>query len=169
MGLPARIATAVRARISKLLSAVAIACLTACVGGYSATEKVQEAAQNLNMATRLGRMDIALEGVSAEAKADFAKRHAGWGQEIRIVDYEFQGLMMRDKETAEVFIMVAWHRVDEAVMRTTSLVQRWKDFRGTWLLVEEERAGGDVGLLGENTVVVRPPRRDVQFESVTIK
>jgi len=121
------------------------------------------------MATRLGRMDIALEGVSTEAREDFAKRHAQWGSGIRIVDYEFQGLILRDKENADVFVNVAWHRVDESVMRTTAIVQRWKDFKGTWQLVEEERSGGDVGLLGENAVVVRPPRRDVQFETVTIK
>jgi len=159
----------VRARFSKILFAALFACLAACIGGYSATEKVQEAAQNLNMATRLGRMDIALEGVAAEAREDFAKRHAQWGSGIRIVDYEFQGLILRDKENADVFVTIAWHRVDESVMRTTAVVQRWRDFKGTWQLVEEERSGGDVGLLGENAVVVRPPRRDVQYETVTIK
>lgn len=143
--------------------------LAGCLGGYSATERVQEAAQNMNMAARLGRMDIALEGVSADAREAFAKRHAQWGNGIQIVDYEFQGLRMRDKENADVFVAVSWHRLDESEMRMTALVQRWKDHRGTWLLVTEERASGDVGLLGENAVVVKPPRRDVQFESVTIR
>lgn len=151
------------------LGALVAACLTACIGGYSPTERVQEAAQNLNMAARLGRMDIALEGVSADAREAFAKRHARWGNGIQIVDYEFQGLIMRDKENADVFLAISWHRVDESEMRMTSLVQRWKDYRGTWMLAYEERSGGDVGLLGESAVVLRPSRRDVQFESVTIR
>lgn len=144
-------------------------CLAGCLGGISPAERVQEAAQNLNMAARLGRMDIALEGVEADGREAFAKRHARWGNAIQIVDYEFQGLIMRDKENADVFIAVSWHRVDESEMRKTSLVQRWKDRRGTWQLATEERSGGDIGLLGENTVVVRPSRPDVQFESVTIR
>lgn len=151
------------------LGTVLAACMAACLGGYSPTERVQEAAQNLNMAARLGRMDIALEGVSGEAREAFAKRHASWGNAIQIVDYEFQGLVMRDKENADVFLTVSWHRVDESQMRMTSILQRWKDHRGTWMLATEERSGGDVGLLGESAVVVRPARRDVQFESVTIR
>lgn len=143
--------------------------LAACLGGYSPAERVQEAAQNLNMAARLGRMDIALEGVNTEARDDFARRHARWGNGIQIVDYEFQGLIMRDKENADVFVTVSWHRVDESQMRLTSIVQKWRDFRGSWLLVDEERSGGDVGLLGESTVIVRPAQRDVQFESITIR
>lgn len=151
------------------LGTVLAVALTGCLGGYSPTERVQEAAQNLNMAARLGRMDIAMEGVSADAREAFAKRHASWGSGVQIVDYEFQGLIMRDKENADVFVTISWHRIDESQMRLTSIVQRWKDYRGTWMLADEERSGGDVGLLGENAVVVRPSRRDVQFESVTIR
>lgn len=149
--------------------ALLVASLTGCLGGYSATERVQEAAQNLNMATRLGRMDIALEGVNAEAREAFAKRRAAWGNRLQIVDYEFQGLVMRDKENADVFLAISWHRLDESEMRLTSLVQRWKDYRGSWMLAGEERSGGDEGLLGEIQVEARPARKDVQFESITIR
>lgn len=149
--------------------ALLAASLLGCLGGYSPTERVQEAAQNLNMATRLGRMDIALEGVSGEAREAFAKRRASWGNRLQIVDYEFQGLVMRDKENADVFLAISWHHIDESEMRLTSLVQRWKDHRGSWMLVSEERSGGDEGLLGETLPEARPVRRDVQFESITIR
>ena len=66
-------------------------------------------------------------------------------------------------------LTVGWQRPEESEMRTTTVTQRWKDHRGTWLLEHEERASGDVGLLGEPTLVVRPPaQRDVQFEAVRI-
>ena len=54
-------------------------------------------------------------------------------------------------------------------MRSTELVQHWTDHKGTWLLETEERARGDVGLLGEPTTVVRPTATGAQFETITIR
>ena len=66
-------------------------------------------------------------------------------------------------------LAVSWHRVDESEMRVTHVAQRWGDHRGAWLLDSEERAGGDVGLLGEAATVLRPAARTVQFETITIR
>ena len=143
--------------------------LTAC-GGVTPASRVQEAAQDLNTAARFGRMDVALERVGKNGREDFVRHHLGWGKAVRIVDYEFQGLALRDKEHADVFLTVGWQRPEEGEVRGTSVTQHWKDHRGNWLLESEERTSGDVGLLGETIVVVRPPpRADVQFQSVTIR
>lgn len=155
--------------VRALAAAAALSSSVGCLGGYSPSARVQEAAQNMNMAARFGRMDIALETVGKDARADFAKRHARWGTQVRIVDYEFQGLMLDDKEHAKVFLSVAWQRPDETDMRNTALVQHWVDHKGSWQLEREERTSGDVGLFGENTVVVRPERSEAQFQTVTIR
>lgn len=155
--------------VCPFVAAAALSLLAGCIGGYSPSVRVQEAAQNMNMAARFGRMDIALEGVAKGSRDEFAKRHARWGTQVRIVDYEFQGLMLDDKEHAKVFVAVSWQRPDETDMRNTALVQHWVDNKGTWQLEREERTSGDVGLLGETTVVVKPERSDVQFQTVTIR
>jgi hypothetical protein len=155
--------------VRAIAATVALFTLGGCLGGYSPSMRVQEAAQDMNMAARFGRMDIALENVGKDARAAFAKRHADWGRSIRIVDYEFQGLMLKDKEHAEVFLAVAWQRLNESDMRNTVLAQEWVDHKGSWQLEREDRTSGDVGLFGENTVVVHPERSDAQFQTVTIR
>jgi hypothetical protein len=77
---------------------------------------------------------------------------------------------MRDKEHADVSIAVGWQRITESEMRSTQIAQKWNDQRGHWVLETEERTGGDVGLLGEQVAVIRPPSgQDVQFRTITIR
>ncbi len=152
-----------------LLSCAALVVLTGCLGGLSPTQRLQEAAYDLNTASRFGRNDVALEHISKKGRDQFMQHHVAWSSSIRIVDCEVQGMALRDKENAEVYIAVAWQRPDESQVRGTSVTQRWKDHRGTWLLESEERVAGDYGVFGESTVVVRPPARgDVQFQTITI-
>jgi hypothetical protein len=142
---------------------------TGCLGNFSPAQRVQDAANDLSTATRFGRMDIALERVSRSARDRFVREHATWGASIRIVDCDIVGMRLRDKEHADVMLVVSWNRLDQSEMRVTQITQRWSDHRGAWLLDAEERAGGDVGLLGEATMVVRPSPSSIQFESITIK
>jgi hypothetical protein len=115
-------------------------------------------------------MDIATELVADKALPGFAKRHAAWGRDVRLVDIEYQGMRFSDKENAVVFVVVGWQRLDEQELRVTNVAQRWNHGPKGWKLEGEERTGGDVGLLGEPTVVARPElHRDVHFEAVTIR
>jgi hypothetical protein len=140
-----------------------------CLGNFTPVQRVQDAAVDLSTATRFGRMDVAFERVSKTGRDQFARRHAAWGSSIRIVDSDILGLRLRDKEHAEVSLAVNWQRLDDSEMRSTEIAQHWKDHQGAWLLETEERAGGDVGLLGETTTVVRPTRSGAQFETITIQ
>jgi hypothetical protein len=110
-----------------------------------------------------------MERVSKAGHDEFARRHAGWGGSIRIVDCDILGLRLTDKEHADVALAVNWQRIDDSEMRSTEITQHWKDHKGAWLLETEERAGGDVGLLGETTRVVRPTQSGAQFETITIR
>src|SRR5262249_36232792 len=120
-------------------------------------------------ATRFGRMDIALERVSREDRENFVKRHAAWGNTVRIVDCDILGVRLTDREHAEVTLAVSWQRVDDSERRVMHVAQHWRDRKGAWLLDSEERAGGDVGLLGERATVLRPSAGPVQFETITIR
>ena len=132
--------------------------------------KLQEAASNLNMATRFGRMDIATELVHKNELDNFAERHAAWGDPLRIVDVEYRGIKFVNKDKAVVFVAVGWHRLDEGSLRVTKLAQVWDYERGNWKLSDETRTAGDVGLIGEPTEVLRPESRpDVHFPSITIR
>ena len=140
-----------------------------CATPLTPGQRAREAAYDYAMAVRFGRTDMALERVSPSDRAGFAARHAAWGSAVRILDCELVGISQQSTEVAKVLLNVGWQRVDEAEMRVTQISQTWRDHRGSWLLMSEQRTGGDVGLLGEQTVVVGPPRRgDVQYESIRI-
>ena len=83
-----------------------------------------------------------------------------------------QGMRLKDKDTAVVLVTVGWQRVDEQELRVTQVEQTWarsNSYSG-WRMVQESRAAGDYGLLGEPTVVMRPESHaDVHFRSVTIR
>ncbi len=142
--------------------------VSGCVGHLTPIQRVQEAANELSVAARFGRMDVAAERVSRTAREGFVRQHASWGNTVRVVDWELSGLRLRDQEHAEIMLTVNWQRLEDSELRATQISQRWQDHRGAWLLESEERIGGDVGLFGEPTTIVRPTTRQVQFESITI-
>jgi hypothetical protein len=157
-------------RLRVCVLALAAVSAFGCLGGQSRVGKLQEAAQTMNMATRFGRMDVATEHVAAKQMEDFAKQHANWGGVVRIADLEYRGMRFVDEKKAIVSVAVAWQRVDEQELRVTEVAQVWDYDQGKWKLVDETRTAGDVGLLGEPTVYMRPERReDVHFPSVTIR
>lgn len=124
--------------------------LAGCFAPPSSTQRLADAAVDMNAATRFGRMDLALEHVGAAAREEFARRHAVWGGKVRVVDLEMGGFKLVTKDEAEVLVNVAWLRPDEATMRVTQIAQRWRDEKGRWQLASEERRDGDLGLLGED-------------------
>ncbi|MCC6552692.1 MAG: hypothetical protein IT372_06670 [Polyangiaceae bacterium] len=123
--------------------------LAGCFAPPSSAQRLTDAALDMNAATRFGRMDIALDHVGPDARADFARRHAAWGGAVRVVDLDFAGFDMIDRDQAEVVLNVTWLRQDESIVRMTRVSQRWRDDRGTWQLISEKRKDGDSGLLGE--------------------
>lgn len=141
------------------------------VAHQSSAARAQEAASELNVNARFGRMEMAAERVAPKAKEQFFERRKAWGGRIRVADYEMAGMrFMKNEEDAEMLVKVAWYRVDEGDLHTTTLRQKWHDFKGDWKLVEETRVDGDVGLLGEHVVPVAPPSgpRHAQFPTIRL-
>lgn len=123
--------------------------LSACVMPPTSAQRLTESAYDLNTAARFGRMDLALEHVRETARDEFSQRHAGWGRQVRIVDYDFGGVSIRKDGDADVVVSVQWQRPDESTMRSTDISQRWTEKRGTWWMISEEERGGDRGLLAD--------------------
>jgi hypothetical protein len=142
--------------------------LGACVAPPSQAQRVTESARELNLATRFGRMDMALGRTAKGAQSSFLERRADWGKNVRILDVELSGLAMKDETHAVVQVDVEWVRSDEDTLRTTRLKQTWRD-DGGWHLVREQRLAGDLGLFGEHVEMPHAPPRDVQFEAKTIR
>lgn len=136
-------------RASRSLLALAAVSLGACFSPVSPGPRLSESANELNNATRFGRMDIALEHVGPKARDVWGKAHAGWGRTVRIVDLEMAGMNLLKSSEAEVMVNVTWQRPDQATVANTSVLQHWKDESGSWLLMSEEEKGGDPGLLAE--------------------
>jgi len=155
-----------------VLSSVMVAASGCALGGQSKPARAQEAALELNLNARFGRMELAAERVAPAARDAFFDRRKQWGGNIRVADYELSGLRMAKSESdAEAFVKVAWYRVNEGDLRVTTLKQKWHDFKGDWKLTEESRLDGEVGLLGEPppaaTTNASAPRR-TQFPTVRL-
>jgi hypothetical protein len=132
------------------------------------SQRVIDSARELNLATRFGRMDVALGGTAKGARDLFLERRTEWGKNIRIVDVELSGLAMKDEFQATIQVDVSWVRVNDDTLRTTRIAQTWKD-DGGWHLTREQRIAGDLGLFGEPMVLEPAAPRDVQYASKTIR
>lgn len=141
------------------------------LGGQSKPARAQEAALELNLNARFGRMELAAERVAPKARDAFFEKRRGWGTTIRVADYDMTGLRMKGEEDCETVVRVAWFRASENDLRTTTLKQKWHDFKGDWKLTEETRIDGDIGLIGEPPTPApagtTPPRR-AQFPTITL-
>ena len=154
-----------RRSVGWLLAGVLVACMPSQVPA----REVSDVARDLNLATRFGRMDVAAEHTSEGHRQKFLDSRASWGTEVRVVDVELSQLHVPDAETAEVIVDVSWVRMNEGLLRSTRIHQDWENPGGGWRLSAERRIGGDVGLLGENVVVLRPEARDAQFPTKVIR
>lgn len=118
-------------------------------------QRLADSAHEVSDAMRFGRADVAFSHMRDDVRADIAKKHAAWGRTLRVVDVEISGLSLSGNDEAEVTLNVTWQRPNEAEIRITQVSQHWKDDRG-WRIVTEERAGGDVGLLGDEPPASEP-------------
>lgn len=161
----------VRARLGGFVVSSALVLLGCPVGHQSPPARAQEAATELNLNTRFGRMELASEKVAPAARDAFVSRRKAWGAGVRVADYELAGLKMKGETDAEMLVKVAWYRIDQGDLRTTVLKQSWHDFKGDWKLVDESRAEGDVGLIGEAMPPADPakgPARASQFPTIRL-
>lgn len=141
------------------------------LGHQSTSARAQEAATELNVNTRFGRMELAAERVAPLARDAFLARRKAWGGSVRVADYELAGFRMKGDSDAEMLIKVAWYRIDEGDLHVTTLKQKWHDFKGDWRLIDENRAEGDVGLIGEPALHVPAPptsSKKAQFPTIRI-
>lgn len=121
----------------------------AIVAPMSASARAQETATELNTHSRFGRMELATEHVDPAQREAFLGRHKSWGNAIRVADYEMAGFKMKGDNDAETLVRVSWYRVENGDLRNTLIKQSWKQVKGDWRLVEEVRADGDAGLIGD--------------------
>jgi hypothetical protein len=156
--------------MSLSFSALALGSVGCGLVGQSKPAMAQEAALELNLNARFGRMELAAERVSPKARDQFFDRRRAWGGSVRIADYDMTGLKMKGEDDAETFVKIAWYRANEGDLRVTTLKQKWhSDAKGDWKLTEEQRLDGDLGLLGEPpvpvTAVTEAPKRS-QFPTI---
>ena len=142
--------------------------LSACMAAPA--RKISDVARDMNVATRFGRMDVAIEHTAEGHRSEFLRQRADWGKEIRILDVEITKLELKDADSAEVLVDVGWVRMSEGLLRSTRVKQQWRSLENDWQLDGEERFSGDVGLLGENVVVLHPEApHDVHFPVKTLQ
>ena len=151
-----------------LLAAVVLTpLLGACVTPPTPAERITDAAMALNVAARFNQLEVAAARADRAHRDEFMKRHAAWGQTLRIVDVEMASLSLPESDRAVVLVDYAWIRNSEGTIRATRVEQHWKDDAG-WHLVRERRLAGDTGLFGEPLPEAPPPRPDKQFATRTI-
>ncbi len=161
-----------RASLVVALAVSSLVLLGCPVGHQSPPARAQEAATELNLNTRFGRMELAAERVAPTARDAFLARRKAWGANVRVADYELAGFQMKGESDAEMLVKVAWYRIDQGDLRVTTLKQKWHDFKGDWRLVDESRADGDVGLMGEAAPPSDPSRaagaKRAQFPTIRL-
>ena len=158
-----------RSLASGLSALLASATLLGCPVPQSRQARAQESARELNLNARFGRQELVMERVAPTARVAYATKHRAWGNAIRVADLEMTGLALAKEEVAIVTIRVSWFRPDEDVLHGTTIRQTWRDFKGDWMLVEEETVEGEPGLLGEPVVrEAAPPRRHAQFPTIRL-
>lgn len=158
-----------RLRVLSAVSFASLALLGCPAVHQTPAARAQEAANDMNVNARFGRMEIASEKVAPKAKDAFFERRRGWGNRVRIADYELAGMKMKGETDADMFVKVAWYLVDEGDLHVTTVKQSWHDFKGDWKLVEETRTDGDAGLLGETIERVAPKGpRNQQFPTIRL-
>ncbi len=156
-------------RFGAWIGAIALGLAWALGGCYappSVAQRVSDAARDLNTSARFGDLDGAAALAAPAVRADFLARRALWGGEIRILDVELLDLRVDEADArAFVEVNVSWMRTSESALRVTRIAQVWREREGNWLLTQEERVAGDVGIFGEPVEVVVAEREPRQFET----
>ena len=162
-----------RLAICVLFGSMALAS-AGCPAPLAREARAQDAAQELNLHTRFGRLGVAIDSVQPDKREEFTRTHQAWGNTIRVSDSEMAGMKLTTPEDAEFAVRVAWFRPSEQELRVTTIRQKWHDNKGSWQLVSEEREAGDRGLLADDAPPSpgdgqpAKPRPNAQFPTVRI-
>jgi hypothetical protein len=143
--------------------------VSGCLGGVPPSQRLSDAARELNLAARFGQTAVALEHVEPSVRADYQARRQNWDKELRILDVEVTAISIRDETHATVGVHFSWSSLTDSLLRATELVQEWENRPQGWMLVREVRTAGDIGLFGEVLPLREPPHPDVHRPSRTIR
>lgn len=159
-------------RLAWALSTALPALLATACGALPPTgvQRAQQTAQDFNLDSRFGRSDLVLPRVEPAERDEYAAHHRYWGTAIRVADIEMAGMKPHGDDDVDVFIKVAWYRMNEQELKMTTIKQHWHSKTDAWLLTAESRLDGDLGLLGEPVVVESPdgPRTPPQFPTIRL-
>jgi hypothetical protein len=156
------------APIVAFMALVSLVVGSGCAPPAGSLASAQEAAQELNLDARFGRIEIAMDHVAPDAREGFAAHHRAWGAGVRIADVELAGMHARGEHECDVLVRVAWYRPEQQELRQTTVKQGWRDQKG-WQLTAEERVDGDVGLLGEPVIFEAPAVEKAPAQFPTIR
>jgi hypothetical protein len=121
--------------------------LPGCATQADQRRRLMDQAQDLNVASRFGRIDVASQYARAEAQPTFIQRRRTWGREIQVLDTQISHSQVKDPGHAEVIVQIDWTRATEGLLHTTWVKQEWtSEDQGPWKQIE-----GDKGLFGEHT------------------
>jgi len=148
---------------------VTLVCSSACFAPASPTVRVNDAAHDLNIAARFGKMELALSHVDGPMQKQFMTRRSQWGRDVRIIDVDLASVQIRDETHANVIVDISWVPLQDDILRSTRVAQTWEDLGKGWKLTREVRVAGDHGLFGEVLDVAETPHPDVHLPSRTLK
>ncbi len=151
-------------------SSAALLLLAACAMPPTGVQRAQQVAQEFNTDSRFGRSDLVLGRVDPDERDEYSAHHKAWGTAVRVADIEMMGMKPHGDADVDVFIHVAWYRMNEQELKQTTLKQHWHSKTDAWLLTSESRLDGDPGLIGEPVVQQAPTeaRPPTQFPTIHI-
>ncbi len=163
--------TAMRASVLLVSCVLLSAGVSACAAAHrTSSQRLVDAARELNEASRFGRMDVAADLAARGAETSFLERRRTWGNDVRVVDVNVASVEFADQFSAEVMVQIAWTHMAQGTLNNTTLKQSWEDRKHEgWKLTREQRVEGAQGLFGEAASQPHPqPRPDVHFPSKTL-
>ncbi len=148
----------------------ALVLLSACGMPPTGVQRGQQTAQEFNLDSRFGRSELALARIDPDLRDEYSAHHKAWGTAVRVADIEMAGMKPHGDADVDVFVHVAWYRMNEQELKQTTLKQHWHSKTDAWLLTSESRMDGDPGLIGEPVVQEGPTeaRPPAQFPTIRI-
>jgi len=149
---------------------VALALLSACAMPPTGVQRAQQTSQEFNLDSRFGRSDLVLGRVDPDERDEYTAHHKAWGSLVRVADIEMAGMKPHGDADVDIFIHVAWYKMNEQELHQTTLKQHWHSKTDAWMLSSEARLDGDPGLIGEPVVQQAPdgPRMPAQFPTIRL-
>lgn len=152
------------------VSSAALALLSACAMPPTGVQRGQQTAQEFNLDSRFGRSELVLGRVDPDERDEYTAHHKAWGSLVRVADIEMAGMKPHGDADVDVFVHVAWYRMNEQELHQTTLKQHWHSKTDAWMLQSEARLDGDPGLIGEPVLQQAPegPHMPAQFPTIRL-